>query len=455
MTSTQLTTEHQHLEFKRELNDKLEKEVVAFLNARDGGVILLGVDDTGQAVGLNDVDALQLQIKDRLKHNITPSTMGLFDLAVEQQHGKALIKIIVAGGSEKPYYLSKMGMSAKGCFIRVGSASEPMTPRMIEDLFSRRLRNSIGAIASRRQNLSFEQLKIYYAETLYTLNEQFAHNLELLTREGEYNYAAYLLADQNGCSIKVAKYASATRVDLIENEEYGYCCLVKATKAVLEKLRIENKTFTKITDSKRLEQKLIDPVALREAVINAIIHNDFSHEVPPKFELFSDRLEITSAGTIPSGFSQQEFFQGFSVPHNKELMRVFKDLDMVEQMGSGIIRILQQYPPSIYQFTQNFIRVVLPYAEGFHGTLQASDQAGDQAGDQASDQADRLVNFCQQPRTIKEMMAFLGLKHRSYFRNNVLNPLIAAGRLRLTLPDKPSSPKQRYTALPAKEDHDG
>ena len=84
MNNTQLNSEHQHLEFKRELNDKLEKEVVAFLNTHDGGVVLLGVDDTGQAVGLDGVDALQLQIKDRLKHNITRSTMGLFDLVLEK-----------------------------------------------------------------------------------------------------------------------------------------------------------------------------------------------------------------------------------------------------------------------------------------------------------------------------------------------------------------------------------
>ena len=183
-----------------------------------------------------------------------------------------------------------------------------------------------------------------------------------------------MLADNNGCSIKVAKYAGTTRVDLLENEEYGFCCLVKATKAVLEKLKIENKTFAKITDAERLERKLIDPIALREAVINAIIHNDFSNEVPPKFELFSDRLEITSAGVIPAGFSEAEFFMGYSVPHNKELMRIFRDLDIVEQMGSGIPRILQKYKPSVYLFTANFIRVVFPFAEGFDDTPQASDQ---------------------------------------------------------------------------------
>ena len=104
---------------------------------------------------------------------------------------------------------------------------------------------------------------------------------------------------------------------------------------------------------------------MREAVINAIIHNNYSNEVPPKFELFADRLEITSAGGLPSGFDEEEFFMGYSVPQNKELMRVFRDLDMVEQLGSGVPRILAHYPRTVYRFTPNFIRLVLPYAEGF------------------------------------------------------------------------------------------
>lgn len=437
--------ESHRLEFKKELNSKLEKEVVAFLNAKDGGAIIIGVDDQGEVVGVDNVDAIQLKIKDKLKNNITPSTMGLFDVVLLQEGGKTLIKVIVASGSEKPYYLTKMGMSAKGCFIRVGSSSEPMPSEMMETQFSTRVRNSIGNISSRYQDLSFEQLKIYYNESSYTLKEQFASNLELLNKNNEYNYAAYLLSDRNGCSIKVGKYSGTDRIDLIENEEFGHCSLVKATKAVLDKLNIENRTFTQITHKERLERKMLDPVALREAVINAIIHNDFSNEIPPKFELFSDRLEITSAGKLPDGFSQDEFFEGFSIPRNKELMRVFRDLDMVEQMDSGIGRILQAYPKSIYRFTSNFIRITLPYAEGF----VESQGVTMQATTQAETVDEKILEFCLTPKTRIEIQEHLGLKNRDHFRKFILNPLIDSGKLLRTIPDKPTSPNQKfYTAPP-------
>lgn len=355
--------ESQHLEYKRELSESLEREVVGFLNHREGGKILIGIDDNAQVVGLADPDGDQLKIKDRLKQNILPSCMGLFDVLLEQHAGKAVICIIVASGSEKPYYLRRQGMSPRGCFLRVGSATEPMPERMIEQLFASRTRNSIGRIAAPRQDLTFTQLKIYYEGIGHVLNAQFAKYLELLTENGSYNYAAYLLADQNTTSIKVAKYAGIDRVDLIESEEYGNCCLIKAAKQVLDKLELENRTLTRITSKERMEQRLYDAVAVREAVINAIVHNEYSHEVPPKFELFADRLEITSAGGIPQGLTQQEFFQGYSVPRNKEMMRIFRDLEMVEYLGSGIPRILSVYPKESFVLTDNFLRMVFPSKE--------------------------------------------------------------------------------------------
>lgn len=101
--------------------------------------------------------------------------------------------------------------------------------------------------------------------------------------------------------------------------------MIKATKSVLDKLEVENTTFAKITSKERIETHLWDPIAIREAVINTIIHNDYTNEVPPKFEICDDRLEITSAGSLPFGISKEEFFSGMSNPRNREIMRVFKD----------------------------------------------------------------------------------------------------------------------------------
>jgi predicted HTH transcriptional regulator len=200
--------ESKHSEYKRELSESFEKEVVAFLNSTEGGHLSIGIDaKTDTVTGVDDPDRVQLQIKDRIKNNIAPSVLGLFDVFPQSIDGKIVIKITLAGGPEKPYHLKKMGMSEKGCYIRIGSASEPMSSRMIEEFFAKRARNSIGLMRSPANDLSFEQLKIFYQASGFQLNEQFASTLELLTPQGEFNYAAYLLSDRNGISIKVAKYS--------------------------------------------------------------------------------------------------------------------------------------------------------------------------------------------------------------------------------------------------------
>lgn len=384
-----MNSENNRVEYKERLTEELEREVVAFLNSKEGGFIYLGVSSDGKAKGISNIDGAQLKIKDRLKNNIQPSCMGLFDIIVEEKEGKEILKVILAKGHEKPYYLRKFGMSSKGCFIRVGSATEPMDKRQIEDFFSKRIRDSISKIKSNRQDLNFEQLKIYYEEKELKLNANFTQNLELLTENGYFNYVAYILSDTNGNSIKLAKYKGTDRVNLIENEEYGFCSLVKATKQLLDKLAIENKTNTKITSKERENTPIWNAIAIREAVINAIIHNDYTNELPPKFEIFTDRLEITSNGGLPRGINEIEFFEGISCPRNKELMRIFKDLGMVEQLGSGIPRIMQVYPKECFKFSENYIRMSFPKSLVDYNT--SGGQGGGQGGGQEGGQTTALT----------------------------------------------------------------
>ncbi|MFZ2658120.1 MAG: RNA-binding domain-containing protein [Victivallales bacterium] len=358
-------TESNRIEYKQELTDLFEKEVVAFLNSHEGGVIYIGIDNSGKVIGLDDSDADQLKIKDRLKNNIQPSCLGLFDVVHEKRESRDIVKVIVAGGLEKPYYIKKYGMSERGCFIRIGSASDPMPEEMIESLYSKRVRNTIGKMSSPRQDLTFEQLFIYYEAKGLKLNDAFMKNLELLTPEDKPNYAAYLLADENGMSLQVAKYAGTDRVTLVENKDYGRCSIIKALKAVLDRVNVENTVFARIGYPLREEREMIDSTAIREAIINAVVHNDYSFGATPKIEFFVDRVEITSMGGLPYGVDKEDFFSGFSVPRNKELMRVFRDLEIVEQLGSGIPRILRKYGKEAFEIRKTLLRVTMPYAKAF------------------------------------------------------------------------------------------
>lgn len=343
-------------EFKIKLTDDLEKEVIAFLNT-DGGNIFIGVDDNGYINNnLGNIDLLQRKIKDRLKDNISPSTLGLFDVVVNKNK---YIQIIIAKGQEKPYYIKGMGMTPDSCFMRIGSSIQSMNMETIVNLFSKRVRNNLKNIKSPNQKLEFKTLKIYYQENGFEVNENFLKKLDLYMENGDFNYLAYILADNNNISIQFAKYWGNDVENLIENENYGFCSLIKAMVDILNKLNLENKTFTKIETPTRKESKMYDYDAVKEIVTNALVHNDWSNGYSPKFEMFDNKLVISSNGGIQEGVNQEEFLEGFSNPRNPELMRIFRDLNFVEQLGTGIQRVLKIYSKDIFEFFPNHIRVTI------------------------------------------------------------------------------------------------
>lgn len=444
-------SETNRIENKEQLNDDFEQEVIAFLNYKEGGIIYVGINKNGQVVGVENTDLTQLQIKDRIKNNIQPSTLGLFDVTVETIENKEVIKVIISSGTEKPYYLRKKGRTPEGCYIRVGSSKERMTERMIDDMYARRIKNTLKEIDSPRQELTFNQLKIYYEEHGLKLNDNFLQNLDLLTSEGKYNYNAFLLADENTVSIKLVRYLGTNKLELLENLEFGNRCLITATQRILDRLDVENTTYAKIEYFGRKEQEKIDSKALKEAVINAIVHNDYSYGNSPIIELYSDRIEITSAGGLPQELSQEEFLEGVTAPRNKELIRVFKDVDLIENIGSGVLRILDAYDKSCFKFMDHFLRVSFKYKENPFEYDEKTDKKTTKKIDKKTTkkikvkpQEKDVLNFCKDAKTLKEITTYFGFKDISTFKKNYINPLLEKGTLQLTIPEQPKNRNQKY-----------
>lgn len=443
-----MQSETNRIENKEQLNEDFEQEVIAFLNYKEGGIIYVGINKNGQVVGVENTDLTQLQIKDRIKNNIQPSALGLFDVTVETIENKEVIKVIISSGTEKPYYLRKKGRTPEGCYIRIGSSKERMTERMIEEMFSRRIKNSLKEIESPRQDLTFRQLKIHYEGNGMILNDNFARNLNLLTDEGKYNYNAYLLADENDISIKLVKYLGTSKMELIENQEYGYCCLITATQRILDRLTAENTVYAKIEYNGRKEVEMIDSKALKEAVINAMVHSDYTLSTTPIIELYSDRIEITSGGGLPQGLSQEEFLEGVTAPRNKELIRVFKDVNLIENIGSGVLRILDVYDKSCFKFMEHFLRVSFKYKENpfkYDDTAKTkSSKLGSKKSSKLAVSEQQILELCKTEKSLKEITEHFGYKDVYKFKNNYINKLLEENKLKMTIPDKPKSRNQKY-----------
>ena len=137
--------------------------------------------------------------------------------------------------------------------------------------------------------------------------------------------------------------------------------------------------------------------------------------------------------------TEDEFFEGFSVPRNKELMRIFRDLDLVENLGSGVPRILRSYGKECFKFTEDFLRMTFPMAK----------QATPQVTEQVTEQVKKLIQVSDnEAKSTSDLMFELGLKHRPTFLYSYLQPALELGYIEMTLPDKPNSSLQKYRLTP-------
>ena len=95
-------------------------------------MLYIGIADDGTVIGVSDADSLQKKVAERIRDNILPSALGLYDVTSEEMDGKTVIQVIVSSGTEKPYYIKEKGMPSAGCFIRVGTTVQPMSTSMID-----------------------------------------------------------------------------------------------------------------------------------------------------------------------------------------------------------------------------------------------------------------------------------------------------------------------------------
>lgn len=345
--------ETEQIEFKKSTGELKEGiiSIASMLNKHRTGVLYFGVknngDVIGQQIGNDTLREISQAIANFVKPQIIPS------IAFELIDGKNIIKVSVEG-SERPY-------SAYGkYYMRSADEDREISPSVLKNLMMCGA-DSIVNMESNNQELSFSQLKLMYANANLTLNEDmFRHNLNLLTQSGKYNLMAYILADSNSFSIKVAKFKGKDKTALITRNEYGYKCLLVAMKQVLDYAEAINETTVVMTGGQRKETKLFDMECFREAWLNACLHNSWIKKTPPAVYFFEDRIEIISIGGLPEDYSLEDFYAGRSRPVNLELQQIMVQLDFIEQTGHGVPLIVSKYGRDVFDITENFITVTLP-----------------------------------------------------------------------------------------------
>ena len=356
--------ESETVELKERYTDHLAREIVSFLNG-NGGIIFIGVKDNGVVVGVDKIDEVLRKISDMITDRIEPNPQDEIHAELKFDQGKSIIAIYINKGQRHLYCQKKYGFSSAGCTVRIGTTCKEMTPEQIKIRYEEKFTDSEYMLKKRAglSNLSFRELKIYYAEKGYHLDDgSFEMNLNLRNEAGEYNLLAELLADRNHIPFIFVKFRGTNKASISERSDYGHGCILTTYEKIKNRLQAENISISDTTIRPRKDIDLFDEDCVNEAVLNALVHNDWTI-TEPQISIFQDRLEILSHGGLPSGMTKKQFFEGISKPRNATLMRIFLSMGLTEHTGHGIPTIVNQYGTKVFEIESNYIRCTIPFTK--------------------------------------------------------------------------------------------
>jgi|LGVF01.1.fsa_nt_gb ATP-dependent DNA helicase RecG len=340
--------ENKILEFKEKLpsNKIIAKTVIAFSNT-SGGKLLIGVNDKREIVGLPE-DINIFDLKDKLASIIYDNCYPMInpEIYTVNNFGKIIIVVEVFRGNLMPYYLKPEGKN-NGVYIRLGATNRKAGIENIREL--ERLRQNVSFDEEINYEFEFKSLKIdaiksEFEEMNKKLTNEKLENLKLIKIEKNIIYPTngllILLGKFENCNIKCSRFKGKTMEVFLDKKEYSGDIFqqIKSTEKFIKNyLKVESK----INGLKREDVYEIPSQAIREALINAVVHRDYSNMGRDiKIGIYDDLLNIVSPGSFPNTITEEDILEGRSEIRNKVVARVFKELNYIEQWGSGINRMI-------------------------------------------------------------------------------------------------------------------
>lgn len=370
--------ESKSLEFKKEIPKNrlnLLKTLVAFANGT-GGHIYVGVNDDRTVAGIQEEPFdLEEKLSNIIFDSISPIPNVFFQTASFED--KIIFIIRVLSGPSKPYYLKKLGPE-DGIFVRVGSTTRKADSQVSAEL-QRQARN-ISFDQEIDPSFDCEIFDIKLLEKYLELRElELEPTLDYLVKiraAQSYNHTCHptiggllmfcstLPDEYSYAGFRVSRFKAENRAELINSTIIDDGLLVMPEK-VMDFVRLYMERKIEITALRRKEEYDIPLPAIREGILNAICHRDYSLAGSEnKLDIFSDRLEITSPGTLPLGITLQDLGEGISEVRNRLIVKTFRETGYIEQLGTGIMRIKEAcrksaLPAPKFEETGNFFKTTI------------------------------------------------------------------------------------------------
>ncbi|MGN1433770.1 MAG: RNA-binding domain-containing protein [Ruminococcus sp.] len=354
-----MTYENEYTEFKTLVTNDLYKEVVAFANT-DGGTIHIGVDDFGNKIGVSDIDDAYTRITNGIRDAIAPDVTMFCKYSLNEN----IIKIEVSEGSRKPYYLKSKGLKPSGVYIRQGSSSAPASEEQIRVMIKESDGDNFESMRSLDQNLTFDAAAKTFEKYSVKFSEEKYIALGIKDSSNSlYTNLGFLLSDQCQHTTKVAVFADENNTEFRDSKEFSGSLFTQLDDT-FSYLMLCNKNVSEFKGLERIDRFDYPEEAIREALLNSIVHRDYSFSGSIIINVNDKEIEFISIGGLVQGLTADDIKSGISQPRNKNLAAVFHRLHLIESYGTGIRRIYNLYSKCTAQprieVTSNTFKIVLP-----------------------------------------------------------------------------------------------
>lgn len=349
-------------ELKREYTDDIKYAVVAFANT-DGGKIYVGINDDGSVYGVGSTDATVLRITNMIRDSIRPDVTMFTECVVETMEGKPVVVLTVQRGTARPYYLAGKGIRPEGVYVRQSSSSVPASESAILNMIKETSGDCYEDARSINQQLTFEKAENYFAKRNLPFGDQQKRTLNIIGSDGTYTNLGMLLSDQCVHTIKMAVFDGSRKSVFRDRKELTGSLLTQLEDAY-SYIDQFNRTRAEFEGLDRIDKRDYPGEALREALLNAITHRDYSFSGSTLISIFDDRIEFVTIGGLVRGLTFDDIMLGVSALRNQNLANVFYRLNLIEAYGTGILKISESYADCAakpqFEVTDNAFKITLP-----------------------------------------------------------------------------------------------
>lgn len=354
--------ESETVELKAIVVEDIKKEIIAFANC-EGGRLYIGVQDDGTVSGLDNPDEASLQISNMVRDAIKPDLTMFLHYETVTVDEKKIVAVDIQQGTERPYYLAQKGLRPEGVYVRQGYSSVPATNTAIRRMIKETDGDHFEEMRSLEQKLTFESAKKTFAERNIKFGLAQMKTLGMVTQDGVYTNLGLLLSDQCVHTIKAAVFQGTTQSEFKDRKEFSGS-LFRQMNEAYDFIDFRNQTHSTFDKLYRIDRRDYPETAVREALLNLLVHREYSFRASTFISLYADRLEFTSIGGLVSGVSLKDVTMGISVCRNIKLANVFYRLELIEAYGTGIIKIMEAYEgtgmaPQI-ETSDNAFKIILP-----------------------------------------------------------------------------------------------